>query len=123
MLLIPASNDGIILQKHTEVHIIDKNQPNIRHDILTEFMKRFIPPLITIGLSLLLALSSAALTYSPPSNAQMNLAANTFFIQATPTPQPDGKSIIGSTDQIVIMSGVIAAIIIVPILISRKSWH
>ena len=123
MLLIPASNDGIILQKHTEVHIVDKNQPKFGHDILKAFMKRFIPPLITIGLSLLLALSSAALTYSAPSNAQMNLAANTFFIQATPTPHADGNSIIGSTDQIVIMSGVIAAIIIVPILMSRKSWH
>ena len=86
-------------------------------------MKRFIPPLITIGLSLLLALMSAAITYSSPSNAQMNLTADAFFMAVTPTPQPQGKSIIGSTDQIVIMGGVISAIIVVPILMSRRSWR
>ena len=122
-LLIPASNDGIILQKHNEVHIVDKIQPKIQRDILVWFMKRFIPPLITIGLSLLLALLSAALTYSAPSNAQMSLATNAFFTVVTPTPQPQGKSIVGSTDQIVIMGGVISAIIVVPILMSKRSWR
>ena len=36
LLLIPASNDGIILQKHSEVHIVDKIPPKIAHDILAK---------------------------------------------------------------------------------------
>lgn len=86
-------------------------------------MKRYTPPLITIGLSLLLALLSAALTYSAPTDAQTGFPSSTTFMQATPTPQAEGKSEMGSTDQIVIMGGVITVIIIVPILLSRKSWR
>jgi len=123
MLLNPASNDGIILQKHHEVHIVDKIAPKYLHDILAQTMKRLTPSLLTIALSLGLALFSAALTYSAPSEARANMNTGDLFTQVTPTPQPVDRSVIGSTDQIIIMGGVISAIIIVPILASRKSWR
>jgi hypothetical protein len=123
LLLNPASNDGIILQKQNEVHIVDKIQPKYTHDILIKSMKHLTPSLITIGLSLVLALFSAAITYSAPSEARANITGGDSFMQVTPTPQARDKSVIGSTDQIVVMGGVISAIIIIPILLSRKSWH
>jgi hypothetical protein len=86
-------------------------------------MKRFIPPLITIGLSLLLAVFSAALTYSNPSDAMTNLPAGTYLTHATPISRPAGKSVMGSTDQMVVMGGVISAIIVVPIILKRNAWH
>lgn len=86
-------------------------------------MKRYTPPLITIGLSLALALCSAALTYSANSDARTSFTTGVFFMQATPSPQTDDKSEMGNTDQIVIMGSVISVIIIVPILMKRKSWR
>jgi hypothetical protein len=86
-------------------------------------MKRLTPSLFTIVLSLVLALFTAALTYSAPSEAQAGITAGDFFMQGTPTSQSEDRSVIGSTDQIVVMGGVISAIIIVPILLSRKSWR
>jgi hypothetical protein len=86
-------------------------------------MKRLTRPLITLGLSLVLALFSAALTYSTTSQAQVNLSVGTFFLQATPTPQEEDLSEIGSTDEIVAMTGVIVMIVVIPILLRRKSWR
>ena len=86
-------------------------------------MKRIIPIIITIGLSLLLALFSAAITYSSPSQAQKSLPDSAYLLQATPTPPQEDRSEIGSTDEIAIMGGVIALIIIVPILMKRSSWR
>ena len=86
-------------------------------------MKRLTPSLITIVLSLVLALFTAALTYSAPSEARANITTGDSFMQETPTPQAEDRSVIGSTDQIVVMGGVISAIIIIPILAGRKSWH
>ena len=86
-------------------------------------MKRLTPSLITIVLSLVLALFTAALTYSAPSEARANSNTGDFSTQVTPTPQAEDRAVIGSTDQIVIMGGVISAIILIPILASRKSWH
>jgi hypothetical protein len=74
-------------------------------------MRRTLRPLITIGLGCILALFSAALTYSAPP-----------AMQATSTPPPQDLSEIGSTDGIVFMGILIAFIIIVPILLQRKSW-
>ena len=55
-------------------------------------MKRVTPSLITIGLSLLLALFSAALTYSGPSDAQrMSLSSGAFFAQVTPHAAAGGQ--------------------------------
>jgi hypothetical protein len=86
-------------------------------------MKRLTPSLYTIVLSLVLALFIAAVTYSAPSEARAGITTGDFFMQGTPTPQFEDRSVVGSTDQIVIMGGVISAIIIVPILLSRKSWR
>lgn len=76
-----------------------------------------------IGLSLTLALLSAALTYSSPSDAQTSFSAASYFVQPPPAPLQQDQSEIGSTDNIVIMGGVICFIIIVPILMARKSWR
>lgn len=80
-------------------------------------------PIIAIGLGLVLALFSAALSNSAPPALEGNLGAAAFFmLQPTSTPQPKDLSEIGSTDGIVIMGILIALIIIVPILLRRKAW-
>ena len=86
-------------------------------------MKRLVRPILTIGLGLVLALSSAALTYSAPPTMQSNfVASGAFLLQTTATPPPQDLSEIGSTDGIIAMGFVIALIIIIPILLQRKSW-
>ena len=81
-------------------------------------------PLITVGVGFALALFSAALTYStqPAMGGSLSNGAAAFFLQSTSTPQPKDMSEIGSTDGIVIMGILIALIVIVPILLQRKSW-
>jgi hypothetical protein len=79
-------------------------------------------PIISIGLGLILALFSAALTYSAPPSIQGDLDSGAFFLQPTATPPPQDLSEIGSTDGIIVMGFVIALIIIIPILLQRKSW-
>ena len=78
--------------------------------------------IIIIGLGLLLALFSAALTFSVPTSTPASFGSAALFLQPTETPQPEGLSVIGSTDGIIAMGFVIALIIIVPILLQRKSW-
>jgi len=79
--------------------------------------------IITIGLGSLLALFSAAITYSTPPAMEGTLDAAAFLVlQPTSTPKPKDLSEIGSTDGIVFMGIIIALIIIVPILLHRKSW-
>lgn len=87
-------------------------------------MKRFIRPLVTLGLSLVLALFSAALTYSAPPATQGDFAAAAQLLQPQPTSTPQLKddSVIGSTDGIIAMGLLIAIIIVIPILLRRKSW-
>lgn len=86
-------------------------------------MKKLTRPIITVGFGSLLALFSAALTYSaPPSMERAFGAAAYLVLQPTATPKPKDLSEIGSTDGIVIMGVLIALIIIVPILLRRKSW-
>ena len=80
-------------------------------------------PVITIGLGLVLALFSAALSSSKPPASYGYSAATAFFFQTTPTPQPKDLSKIGSTDGIVAMGIIIALIIVIPILMRRKSWR
>jgi hypothetical protein len=86
-------------------------------------MTKLMRPIITIGLGLVLAFSSAALSSSKPPILQENPGATTFFLQTTPTPQPKDQSKVGSTDGIVAMGFFIAFIIIIPILLRRKSWR
>jgi hypothetical protein len=82
-----------------------------------------VRPIITVGIGFLLALFSAALTYSTPPAMDATSGAAAFFVtQPTSTPQPNDLSEIGSTDGIVIMGVVIALIVIVPIVLRRKAW-
>ena len=85
-------------------------------------MRKLLRPIITTGLGIVLALFSAALTFSAPRSTQANLGSAAFFIQATTTPQPEDLSIVGSTDGIIARGFVIALIILIPILLQRKSW-
>ena len=81
-------------------------------------MKKILRPIITVGLGFILALFSAALTYSAPYSTP----AGALLLQPTETPQPQDLSVIGSTDGIIAMGFIIALIIIIPILLQRKSW-
>ena len=85
-------------------------------------MRKLVRSTIAITLSLLLAAISAALTYSAPLPVRGNFSPRDLFLQTTPTPQQEDASEIGSTDEIVIMGGVIALIIMAPIFLRRKSW-
>ena len=82
-----------------------------------------VRPIITVFVGFVLALFSAAFTFSARPALDENFGgAAALFIQSTPTPQPKDMSEIGSTDGIVLMGILIALIIIVPILLQRKSW-
>ena len=85
-------------------------------------MRSRIRPIITLGLGLVLALFSAALTYSAPPTIDGSLAGAALFLQPTTTPQPKDLSEIGSTDGIIAMGFIIALIIVIPILVRRKAW-
>ncbi len=86
-------------------------------------MNKLVRPALMMGLSLFLALMSSALTCSAQVTPLRNLSGATLLFQTTPTPQVQDKSEVGSTDQIVIMGGVIVIIIFAPIFISRKAWR
>ncbi|HSL30319.1 MAG TPA: hypothetical protein VK900_14055 [Anaerolineales bacterium] len=85
-------------------------------------MRRLLRPIITIGLGLVLALFSAALSYPASPSTPASLGSADSFLQTTPTAQPQDLSEIGPTDGILVMGFVIALIILVPILLQRKSW-
>jgi hypothetical protein len=85
-------------------------------------MRKFLRPAITVGLGLILALFSAALTYSVPPSTTSNTGSAALFLQVTATPEAEDLSVIGSTDGIIVMGFVIALIIIIPILLRRKFW-
>ena len=90
---------------------------------MTRWAASLVRALITLGLALLLALLSAALTYSTHPAMQATFGGAAFFMmQPTSTPKPEDLSEIGSTDGIVIMGFLIALIVIIPILVRRKSW-
>jgi hypothetical protein len=85
-------------------------------------MIKFMRPIITIGLGLVLAFFSAALGSPTQPAIQEHPSATALFVQTTPTPQPKDLSKIGSTDGITAMGFFIALIIIIPILMRRKFW-
>jgi hypothetical protein len=85
-------------------------------------MRRTLRPLLTVTLGCILALFSAALSYFVPFTTPGDFGAAVFSMQPTSTPKPDDLSEIGSTDGIVILGILITLIIIVPILLRRKSW-
>ena len=87
-------------------------------------MKKLTRHIFIVAIGFVLALFSATLTYSAPParGGTFGDGAAAFFLQTTSTPQPKDMSEIGSTDGIVIMGILIALIIIIPILLQRKSW-
>jgi len=88
-------------------------------------MKRFIRPSTILIVSLLLGLFSVAFSRSISMQTARfaNQSGAAFFFQTTATPQvQEDKSEIGSTDGITVMSFLIFSIILIPILLQRKSW-
>ena len=90
-------------------------------------MKKLLPvlrPVALLGIGLIMAVLSAAVGIVSPNMGEDNLLAATQSLQTTsPTPiATEGISRIGSTDGIVLMGIVIVLIIIMPILLRRKTW-
>ena len=77
-------------------------------------------PAALIGIGLLLAIVSAALSH--PVLTDSSLGAAAFAAQATATAPAADASRIGSTDGIVWLSVVIVLIVIIPILLRRDTW-
>lgn len=93
------------------------------HVILEKIMKKLRRSTTVLGIGLMIALFSAALTYvTPPAAMQLDFPAAAFFQQPTSTPQTEDISEIGSTDGIIVLGGVIVLIVLVPIFLYRKSW-
>lgn len=89
----------------------------------SQVMKRLIRPAIVIGVSLLIALFGAAITYTAKISSQGYSTTASFLLQTAPSQQvEEDKSEVGSTDLIVVMGGVITLIVLIPILVQRKSW-
>jgi len=88
-------------------------------------MKRSVHPSIILIISLFLVLFSVAfsrsITAQPAALTKNTGASLSFQTTATPEAQED-RSQIGSTDGITLMSFAIVTIIIIPILLQRKSW-
>ena len=86
-------------------------------------MKRLTRPAIVISISLLIALFSAAVTFTTKISGSSYSTTAAYFLQTTPTPPAEeDHSVVGSTDGIVIMGGVISLIVLIPILVKRKMW-
>ena len=76
---------------------------------------------IIIGIGLVL-LFSAALSSLTPAPSPMNFRSAALYQSPTVTPQVEDVSEIGSTDEIMVLGGIIVLIVIVPIFLYRKSW-
>ncbi|HKJ38512.1 MAG TPA: hypothetical protein VJ972_07035 [Anaerolineales bacterium] len=86
-------------------------------------MSKLIRPAIIAVLVILLALSCTVVAFSTKAPALGKSTGAAFFLQTTPTPPiEEDQSEVGSTDEIVIMGGVIALIVLLPILAQRRSW-
>ena len=88
-------------------------------------MKKIIRPALIFIISITLALISAAFTNTASQQsrkfAEFSNTAFTYQITATPLPKQD-HSEVGSTDGVMVMSFIIVAIIVIPIIIKRKNW-
>jgi Na+/H+ antiporter NhaC len=90
-------------------------------------MKKFLRPLLILIISLLLLFLMVAFNSSRPNQRDsiQRLTGGALAAQITSTPeaQPEeDQSVVGSTDGITLMSFVIAAIILIPIVMKRKNW-
>jgi len=86
-------------------------------------MNKLIRPAIILGVSLLIALASAAITYTAKISGSGYSTTASILLQTTPTPKvEEDRSEVGSTDLIVVMGGVITLIVLIPVLVQRKAW-
>ena len=86
-------------------------------------MKKLIRPAIIFVLSIFLALSCTMIAFSTRPPIPKDSTGATLMMQITPTPNlEEDNSEVGSTDGIVIMGGVIAVIVLLPLLLQRKAW-
>jgi hypothetical protein len=86
-------------------------------------MKRLTHSITIITISLLIALFSAAATYTVRTYGPGYSTTTGYFLQTTPTPPAEeDRSEVGSTDGIVVMGGVIALIVLISIIVKRTSW-
>jgi hypothetical protein len=76
---------------------------------------------ILCGVCLLLSFVSASFTYSVQSSIQID-PTGTAVLQTTGTPQLEDRSEVGSTDEIVVLGGIIVLIVVIPIYLRRKHW-
>jgi len=85
-------------------------------------MKKPVRLSIIIGIGLMLLFFSAALSSLAQPPAQTNFRSAALYQPPTTTPQVEDVSEIGSTDEIMVLGGIIVLIVIVPIFLYRKSW-
>jgi len=87
-------------------------------------MKKLIRPAIIFALTIFLALSCAMIAFSTKPPIPKGSTGAALLMQITPTPdvQQEDNSEVGSTDEIVVMGGVIAVIVLLPLLFQRKAW-
>ena len=83
-------------------------------------MSRHLRPVMPLVIGIVLAVLAAALSSPIPENKNPGAAA--LYIQATPTPLNEDGSEIGSTDGIVLMGAIIVLLIVLPVLLQRKTW-
>jgi hypothetical protein len=84
-------------------------------------MKKLIRPAIIFALTIFLTLSCAMIAFSTKPPILKNSTGASLFVQTTPTPPiEEDRSEVGSTDEIVVMGGVIAVIVLLPLLLQRK---
>lgn len=88
-------------------------------------MKKIIRPVLILIVSMALASISAAFTNTASRQsgkfAEFSNAAFVYQVTATPLPKQD-HSEVGSTDGLTLMSFIIGAIIIIPIVLKRRNW-
>ena len=85
-------------------------------------MKKPVRLSIIIGIGLLLFFSAALSSLASSPHVTMNFRAAALYQSPTSTPQVEDVSEIGSTDEIMVLGGIIVLIVIVPIFLYRKSW-
>lgn len=104
-----------------EKYIKEANSTISMHDtiISNKAMKTKTIIWISVFFILLIAALITA-NFHTPVNALQNPGTASLFIQITPTFIPDDLSEIGSTDEILIMSLVIALIAMLPVMLRKK---
>lgn len=90
----------------------------------SRLMYKMIRPAYFLTLFILIVLSCATIAFSTKPNPAVKTSDVSPFFQTTATPpNQEETSEVGSTDEIVLMGGVISAIILIPILLQRRAWE